>query len=525
VFKTCPTAKFRPARAAATCAFNLALAIAAGTAITAVMAHAQPSNPDRNRLAPRQAPAPGSKPRTPADSSLPSPVTFSDQPMQLDSVGLTMSVPADAAAEITSAGSSASARIVGPEGLWLINVATPRTSNPDVTSAEAVDKIVTDLFASAGVAYDKENRKLLGVSGAILEARHAVMVNGREGQRVYVGLPPSASGAVMVRGYTVFKLAPTQFATFEFVCPGGEFDKLRSIYETTLATATFEDVSRAQEQRAIAISNARSIWAEIDEAALREIIQAGPAERWERLYRPASTGLDADATEIGYRRVMIKMGTRGDVDPGRKTRTGADNQEGLIVRLDARAVDDAKVVGKDVVRGRIIDSRSIFFMTLDRNEETWAVHNSVREVGNTMKSTEKGGRLDKSMVVDVEGTGQPPRAIRPVFEGEGYVSRAESILIPTMLVRKQAKAEVGTYVYQSDAGRIRLRRDLLDQPPETPELWRVTTRLGEDKQPQVTFYNSKGELVRTELADGSVWEPITMERLVSLWRSKGLPMD
>jgi len=30
--------------------------------------------------------------------------------------------------------------------------------------------------------------------------------------------------------------------------------------------------------------------------------------------------------------------------------------------------------------------------------------------------------------------------------------------------------------------------------------------------------------MRTELPDGSIWEPITFERLVQLWRSKNLPM-
>ena len=453
------------------------------------------------------------------------PITFSDTPLVMDEVGLTMSVPLEATIEKSRAGASASTQLIGPDGVWRINVATPRTSNPEVTAADVVDKIVTDLFASVGVALDKENRAVVGVQGAILEPRRAVSIGGREGQRVYVGMPPSAAGVTIIRGYTVFKISPTQFITFEFMSPGGEFERLRTIYETTLATAQFTDISRLEEQRAAANANARAIWASVDEAALREIVASHPEERWERLYRPASSGLDADDTEIGYRRIRVKIGSRGEVDPGRRTRTGADNQEGVIVRLDARVVDNPQMVGKDLAAGRIFDSRSIFFVTPDRNDETWTVQNTIREPGGSVKSSETGARSGQNMVVEIDATGQPPETIRPGFQNGEYISRAESWLIPLTLIRQKAQAEVGFYVYQSDAKRIRLRRDLLETSDDPAGLSKITTRLGEDRLPQTTYYNSKGEFVRTEMPDGSIWEPITVERLITLWKSKGLPMD
>ncbi len=472
------------------------------------------------------APKPAGAPAAPARALQASPITFSDAPLSMDEVGLTMSVPLDATVEKSRAGTSASTQLIGPDGAWRINIATPRTSNPDVTAADVVDKIVTDLFASVGVALDQENRAVVGVQGAILEPRRTVTINGREAQRVYVGMPPSAAGVTIIRGYTVFKVSPTQFITFEFMCPGGEFERIRSIYETTLATIQLTDISRLEEQRAAANANARAIWAAVDEATLREIVAAQPAERWERLYRPASSGLDADDTEIGYRRIRVKIGTRGEVDPGRRSQTGADNQEGIIVRLDARVVDNPQMIGKELASGRVFDSRSIFFVTPDRNEETWTVQNTVREAGTSpMKSSETGARIAQNMVVEVDTTGQPPETVRPGFQTGEYLSRAESWLIPAVLLRQKAEAEVGFYVYQSDAKRMRLRRDLLEKSDDPAGLSKITTRLGEDRLPQASFYNAKGEFVRTELPDGSIWEPITVERLISLWKSKGLPMD
>jgi hypothetical protein len=41
----------------------------------------------------------------------------------------------------------------------------------------------------------------------------------------------------------------------------------------------------------------------------------------------------------------------------------------------------------------------------------------------------------------------------------------------------------------------------------------------------VSYYNGKGELMHTEMPDGAIWEPVTKEKLVHLWRSKGLPME
>ncbi len=479
-------------------------------------------------LAQNRTPAqPTGQPAAPAARALQaSPITFADTPLIMEEVGLTMSVPIEATVEKARAGTTASTQLIGPEGAWRINIATPRTGNPEVTAADVVDKIVTDLFASVGVALDKENRSVVGVQGAILEPRRTITINGREGQRVYVGMPPSAAGVTIIRGYTVFKVSPTQFVTFEFMCPGGEFERLRPIYETTLATLELTDISRLEEQRAAANANARAIWAAIDDSTLREIVAAQPAERWERLYRPSPSGLDADDTEIGYRRIRVKLGTRGEVDPGRRTRTGADNQEGIIVRLDARVVDNPQMVGKELAAGRVFDSRSIFFVTPDRNEETWTVQNTVREAGaSPMKSSETGARIAQNMVVEIDTTGQPSETVRPGFQTGEYLSRAESWLIPAVLLRQKAEAEVGFYVYQSDAKRMRLRRDLMEKSDDPAGLTKITTRLGEDRLPQVSFYNAKGEFVRTEMPDGSVWEPITVERLISLWKSKGLPMD
>ena len=41
----------------------------------------------------------------------------------------------------------------------------------------------------------------------------------------------------------------------------------------------------------------------------------------------------------------------------------------------------------------------------------------------------------------------------------------------------------------------------------------------------ISLFNDQGDLIRTELSDGSIWEPIDPKALVRLWRDKNLPLD
>ena len=70
-----------------------------------------------------------------------------------------------------------------------------------------------------------------------------------------------------------------------------------------------------------------------------------------------------------------------------------------------------------------------------------------------------------------------------------------------------------------------MRRDILERPADRPEQWKVSTRLSEDKAPMISYFTDKGQLLRTEMSDGSYWEPTSLQELAKLWKSKGLPVD
>jgi hypothetical protein len=460
-------------------------------------------------------------------------VEFAQEPFRLESVGLTMLLPVGVTAQSTTIGGKATVQIQPDDAGWLINLQTPRTASPETTAAQAADEIVTQVIREAGEAWTKDASDpkrpkgvLVGYVGEIIEPRKTIIVGGLPAESVYARIPTS-SGTV-IRGFTIFKPSPAQFVTFELVVPETGFARAKNIFETTVGTATFEDPARIGLERAGAIKAGLKIMERLDESAIRTIIDTHP-ERWERLYRPAVTGADQDATELGYRRVRLSVGTRAALDPAGGSGAGS-RDPGFVAAMDARFLDRARMDGSKLVAGRVIDSQSVFFLSLDRSTEAWTVRNAVRAGTPDGRSqpkvfTETGGRTGSSLFVSITAPNDPGRAVRPVMQGDGYVSRFESLILPDILIRAQVVADFGFYTYQSDSEAIKLRRDVMEQPADVPGLWRLSTRLSEDKRPQVSVFNAKGDLVRTELPDGSVWEPISIDRLVRLWQSKGLPMN
>jgi hypothetical protein len=444
-----------------------------------------------------------------------------------------MMTPVGATIERTEIASAATIQITPEDRTWILNIQTPRTTNPDLTAADLADQIVLQLARAAGDIFipDQRNpgrKERIGAVGEFIEPRTTILINDRPAERVYVVAPVRGSDPPRMRGYTVFKISPTQFVTFELIATRAMEQAARTAYETILATATFDDPSAAAAERAAGIRAGLELMRTIDEPALRDLAQSH-GERWERLFRPAPTGADADAQEIAYRRIRVSEGTRGEVS--RSSTAGGDRERGIVVRIDARGLDG----------DRIIDSESIFFVNYARTVEVWSVRNAVRQRETTpparrdrlanaaparpLTFTEIGGRTGTAMTVRIEGTGQSPQTIQPILEGDGYVSRVEGYLLPFILARSRIPLDYAFYAYQSDSATIRLRRDSLSESPDRPGLWRVVTRLGEDRGSQTTLLNEQGALIRTELPDGSIWEPTTLPRLESLWRSKGLPLN
>jgi len=486
-------------------------------------------------------------------------IFLSTDPIRIEAIGLSIYAPEDAGISSEMlAGTSITT--IAPRGAskanlpWVISIQSRTTSNAKLelkavadqaqaqmlkTDSENVIQVTPDgaaklsnsALSSIDGTIDTKNivaHPTDGKSAATLLLREpeqgkTLTLGGASNpipvERFYVQFPNSAAArnsSPVIRGVTITKITSTQFVTFELYTTLPNWERARKIYETVIASATFENPEKAVEQRAMLVKAGTRLFEQVSEDDLVALVDNQP-ERWERIYRPSSTGKRTDDQEVGYRRVRTLFGPRTLVDKSNSNRGVLAQDKGLIVQIDARYLDNEQIV----------DSQSIFFMSVDRREETWSIAMTLRDgkAGQKAVHRESGARTDKAMSVRIESPGQDSKSIMPQIAGDGYISRAESFLLPRLLARKKLAAPYGFYAYRSEAETIQFRRDILAQPKAPAEPWKLTSRLAEGQPDQTLQLDSEGNLVKGTLPGGLQTEPIELKDLLTLWKGKGLPVD
>ncbi|MBX3359377.1 MAG: hypothetical protein KF745_13240 [Phycisphaeraceae bacterium] len=469
----------------------------------------------------RPAAAPTRTTPQPVTTADPSPIELADDPFRLESVGLTMYLPAGTTVQSDRIGDRQSVQVLPEEKsrTWILNIQTPKTSNPKATIKESADQTIALLQGSVGVT-DPQQTRVLSTEAEILDRAENLTLDAGPCERFYIATPPppgSTNAPRIVKGYTIFKPSDTQFVVFELITTEPAFRKARQAYETCLATAKFTDPAQLAASRSAAVKTGAAFLAGLTPEDYRAVCDG--KERWYRLFRPSAGGSPRDAEEIGYRGVRFWAGKRGELDirknPGSFSRE--DQQEGFLARLKIRIIDGE----------RFIDTYATYFMSPDRKEEAWSLQMTQRDRNgkDLAKWTEIGARNNNDMTVSVEQSGQPARIVKPFLQGEAYLSQFEAYSLPQLLIRSKASADFGFYTYRSATETISLRRDTLARSPANAGAWAITTEFRDDAMPLETVYTEQGEMIRSSLGEGRIAKPINPEELFELWRSKGLPTD
>lgn len=492
----------------------LALAALAATAALAQTALAQ------QRQAPASAPSQSARPQRSA-------FELSDETFRLETVGLAVRLPVGAEAQKSRIGDQMAGQITSAPGAaeqWLLTIQTPQSRNASIAPQQVATEVLEQIRGQFGRVVDG---KVAQTEAAVIEPVRAVNIRGEGADmpfpaaRFYVRTPAGTGRNQVVRGYTVVGIGGGRFIVFDLTTPLSSFDAVRPLYEAMIATAEITDPTRLAESRARVVTAGVELLASLKPEDYDAAI-ASMQDQWFRLYRPAPTAADADATEIGYMRVRAKRGQRGELDGAASANWGElERQQGYIVRIEARQLQGDQVV----------DSIGQYFMSLDRKEEMWALRLAARNLSSrrvVQSLTEIGARSGTSMSVTVSGSTEP-RSISPFVPDTGYLNQVEMFLLPALLVRSKAgdgqAREVGFYTYQSEFNNVRLRRDAVRADASRLGAIRITTQTSEDRDPIVSIYNQRGELIQTTTADGSVREPIELPRLMDLWKRKNLPID
>jgi len=442
------------------------------------------------------------KPINPVASS--SAVILESEPFRIDALDLNIFLPKGSITQTTSFSSNSTMGIGFPDQIGVMMIKEQKTTDQDLTIVQVAENIIGQLT--------KFSRSK---TGEVISRNRNIEINDWIGDRFYVRIPGTGGKPDVVRGMTIFQVQPRRFIIFDLTTTFNDFERSRELYETSVGSIDLGNPTEADVRRAAAI---KSMLAFLDLRSVEDYQAAmtGKKERWERLYDPASTGDEMDATEYGYRKIKSWGGFKGELsDKPRRSWNDDDRSLGYFVQIDAMAIEDDFRV----------DTRATFYMAEDTKEESWTIKMSLRSADYQQTSTVTGARSNTSMVILLDQSDAPPTKTNPVIQGEGYLSQAQSYLISTMLAHHAEPGEYASYVYNSSVGTITLRTDEVEKPEETPDLITVTTKTSKDSPPTVTYYDKDGEMLRVRLANGRIWEPIELERLINLWQKKGLPLE
>ncbi len=448
-------------------------------------------------------------------------VELSNRPIVRESLGLRIYLPVGAEAQTYEIGTRSSLAIMLPHGLGIINIQDTATV-PATTLTSICDGIIRSRLAIKPPRQLPRPGQRMG-RGALLVRQPNLTITQQSGptqlaERLYLALEDSSATTIM--GYTVFKPSPNRVLTFELITDPAHYTKAREMYELTVASATIGDPGEIAETRRLGVETGVRWLQEVDQDRITKAVQAiGEKWNWQRLYKPSlAGGGDDTAEEIGYRRINARVGRRGDLRRESNMRAGGrDNQRGYILRIESRTLHNSLV----------IDSSAVFFLSLDKNEETWSVEMAIRDTktGQLQRSTEFGIREGNDLTVSTRLGDQPLVTSKPQINGPGYLSRVEAFLLPLLLVQTEIATDYRFYTFQSQSGRIQMRADSLEPRDHPKAKWALTTRLSQDTEPQVALLDAEGKMLRTQLDDGSRWETIELARLGRIWRSKRLPMN
>ena len=442
----------------------------------------------------------------------PSQVTLADTPLVLEAIGLEFFPEAGSNAYTQTLGGLVTSTLALSDNTSSVSVQRRTTSRDDLSLVEIEGSILERALklpeSITGITIDEQVESR---SGRFLGRSPAIPAAGRIVRPFYVLLKDETT--TPYRGFAVLKLSASDFVLFQLFTDEAHFEKARNTFEIMLTTAKPIETEALNSELAEAVRAGVERLASLSPQAYDDVVNDFP-DQFERIYRPAPGGAQADEKEVGYRRVRAWIGSKSDLTDAKPHHDGKG--DGYILRIDGLVLLDD---------GRRADSRGVYYLSRDRRQEAWSVTMAIRsENAEPEIWNELGARAGNSMSVQINEAGRSTRTFRPAIEGEGYISRLESYLLPQLLIRAGQPGKYAFYTYDQSAESNRLRRVELVKAPDRPDVWRVTIRQI-DESFETSDYNRFGRLIRAETSDGLMKRPIEFDRLYKIWESKGLPLD
>ena len=444
------------------------------------------------------------------------------EPVTIESLGLSLDLPAEAQVRSTRIAGASVARILAPDATWSLEIAA-RSSTDQAIETRRIAQDSLDALLAANSITDGAGQPI-GTLATPLSEIEPFEASGAGGHRFLLKMPSPSSGPDIIRGAAILATGPGTFLVFDLTSSEPHLDQATRAFDVALSSLDLQRGQRAQAERALAVQSALRLMSSWSEQDLIDAVEAAPT-RFERLYIPAPTGAMTDATELGYRKITAWKGSRGELNPkkSRASWSATDKQPGLLVRLDSRSLVHAR---SSAEAPDVIDLRSLFFVSLDREVEAWQTTMAIKPArGAPERWTQIGARVGDSMNVTSQSASSAPQNTSPALLGEGYLPIVHTFLIPRLLAKAAVPGTYGFYTFRASDESISLRRDTLKRDDALPDGWVLETRLAPGLPVERSLLRSDGSLIRQVGESGRIWEPIRPEELTRIWESKGLPVD
>jgi len=195
-----------------------------------------------------------------------------------------------------------------------------------------------------------------------------------------------------------------------------------------------------------------------------------------------------------------------------------------MVRVQGRYIGDLQ-------RKEFFDSVALYWMAWDQSDEAWSVRATHRQGEAERSEAETGVR-------SIPTTGQPMPTLSVIKQVTGsqpvpnewqvpdvYLSQALGWIIGRLLPRDiDGPREYAWYYYFASNLQPKVYQRLDRWAPTDDGNLALTTWLTPDTPPFTTTYAHDGQLVRRTHSDGSITEPIELEELRRIWKSRGIPV-
>jgi hypothetical protein len=413
-------------------------------------------------------------------------------PYSVRASGLSIRPPLESSLRVVGTESSAQVVITPSDHLWRMELSLLEVTSSGTSVVQVLESAL----------------KTLARRPTILERREGMLIQGRKAEMAFVG-GVTIGGAEAQAGLCAVAVSPTRFAVLKMVTLPAEFERARPIFEQVAATIDYADPRDEEQKRQLLLRRGQDL---LDERMPALMTSLKAREEWFRLY---TLSTDGGEQELGYVRLRLGTGKRGEVsgsDPSRYS--VSEKEQGLTAHLAARYLPPD---------GGVSDVVAAYFLSKDRRTEDWKTTQTLRQEDGTSTVTLIGARQGTRLTATFtqNSVNYNPRKI--VVPSQGYLSQVELYLLPLLLPRSEQTAEVGFWYFRESD--VVFRQDKTEPWTEEPGLWRWVSEISSQTGPMETIVEPSGAVRSKRTADGVRWEATSLEELLTLWRRKGLPID